>query len=96
MQALADQASGMNGAMTAPSNSEPKGGAIRGLDGVDIIDIRQVAVETNLREELLSLFHPKEGLRQLPTLLLYNERGLQLFEEVWAPDIVVVAFVVSR
>ena len=48
---------------------------------LDIIDIRRAAVETNLKEEITSLFHPKEGPRQLPTLLLYNERGLQLFEE---------------
>ena len=48
---------------------------------LDIIDIRRAAVETNLKEEIISLFHPKEGPRQLPTLLLYNERGLQLFEE---------------
>ena len=49
---------------------------------LDIIDIRQVAVETNLKAEVLSSFHPTDGPRTLPTLLLYDERGLQLFERV--------------
>lgn len=49
---------------------------------LDIIDIRLVAVEINLKDEIRSLFTPKDGPRKLPTLLLYNERGLQLFEEV--------------
>lgn len=49
---------------------------------VDIIDIRHKAVEVNLKEDILSQFHPKTGPRTLPTLLLYNERGLQLFEDV--------------
>lgn len=49
---------------------------------VDIIDIRQAAVEMNIREEIDRLFRPQEGIRRLPTLLLYDEKGLQLFEEV--------------
>lgn len=49
---------------------------------VDIVDIRRAAVEINLKEDILSQFHPKTGPRTLPTLLLYNERGLQLFEDV--------------
>jgi L-histidine Nalpha-methyltransferase / hercynylcysteine S-oxide synthase len=49
---------------------------------LDIIDIRRAAVEVNLKEEIMSMFHPKHGPRQLPTLLLYNERGLQIFEDV--------------
>ena len=48
----------------------------------DIIDIRRVAVEINLKTEITSMFRPKSGPRQLPTLLLYNESGLQLFERV--------------
>lgn len=48
----------------------------------DIIDIRRVAVEINLKTEITSMFRPKDGPRQLPTLLLYNERGLQLFERI--------------
>ena len=50
--------------------------------GPDIIDIRRAAVEINLKAEVLSLFRAKDAPRRLPTLLLYDERGLQLFEEV--------------
>jgi len=50
--------------------------------GPDIIDIRRAAVEINLKTEVLSLFRAKDAPRRLPTLLLYDERGLQLFEEV--------------
>ncbi|KAJ4380386.1 Ergothioneine biosynthesis protein 1 [Neurospora sp. IMI 360204] len=48
----------------------------------DIIDIRRVAVEINLKTEITSMFRPEDGPRQLPTLLLYNESGLQLFERI--------------
>ncbi len=50
--------------------------------GLDIVDIRAAAVEISLKEEILALFHPTTGPRKLPTLLLYDERGLQLFEDV--------------
>ncbi|GKT47329.1 ergothioneine biosynthesis protein 1 [Colletotrichum spaethianum] len=49
---------------------------------LDIIDIRRVAVETNLKDDIISMWNPTNGPRRLPTLLLYNERGLQLFEEI--------------
>ncbi|KAK1962549.1 hypothetical protein LY78DRAFT_586434 [Colletotrichum sublineola] len=51
-------------------------------NGLDIIDIRRVAVETNLKDDIISMWNPTNGPRRLPTLLLYNERGLQLFEEI--------------
>jgi hypothetical protein len=47
-----------------------------------IIDIRHTSVESNLKAEVLALFHNKNGPRMLPTLLLYDDRGLQLFEKV--------------
>ena len=47
----------------------------------NIIDIRRSPVEIDLKEDIVTLFHPKEGPRRLPTLLLYDERGLQLFED---------------
>jgi 3-dehydroquinate dehydratase len=53
---------------------------------VDIIDIRHDAVEINLKDEISQQLNPKSGLRQLPTLLLYSEKGLQLFEEVCVLD----------
>lgn len=49
---------------------------------LDIIDIRCAAVELNIKEEINSLFKAHDGPRRLPTLLLYDERGLQLFEAV--------------
>ena len=49
---------------------------------VNIIDIRRAAVEISLKSEIRTLFLSTDGPRTLPTLLLYNERGLQLFESV--------------
>ena len=49
---------------------------------IDIIDIRHDAVEVNLKDEILKSLRPESGIKTMPTLLLYNERGLQLFEEV--------------
>ena len=49
---------------------------------LNIIDIRCAAVEINIREEINSLFKAQDDPRRLPTLLLYDERGLQLFEAV--------------
>lgn len=49
---------------------------------VDIIDIRHDAVEINLKDEIMSSLRPQSGPKTMPTLLLYDERGLQLFEEV--------------
>lgn len=70
----------------------PRLGAIKEKKGVpnlqttatslDIIDIRRVAVEINLKAEVLSQFRARDGPRTLPTLLLYDEKGLQLFEKV--------------
>ncbi|KAM0279842.1 hypothetical protein ACHAQH_004393 [Verticillium albo-atrum] len=49
---------------------------------LDIIDVRRAAVEVNLKDDILSMWSPEEGPRKLPTLLLYNEKGLQLFEDI--------------
>ncbi|KAL2681016.1 Ergothioneine biosynthesis protein 1 [[Neocosmospora] mangrovei] len=48
----------------------------------DIIDIRGEHVEINLKDQIISQFNPEDGPRKLPTLLLYNERGLQIFEDI--------------
>ncbi|KAI2621365.1 DUF323 domain protein [Xylaria nigripes] len=48
----------------------------------DIIDIRRDTVKANLKEDIHTLFHPRQGPRKLPTLLLYDEKGLQLFEKI--------------
>ena len=78
---------------TVPHGAIPRLGAIKEKKGmpdvrtaagqkVDIIDIRHAAVEINLKAEVLSSFQATDGPRKLPTLLLYDERGLQLFEKV--------------
>ena len=54
---------------------------------MDIIDIRHDTVEFNLKEEIVSSLRPPSGPKKLPTLILYDERGLQLFEEVSKSDI---------
>ena len=51
----------------------------------EIVDIRSQAVTEgfNLKDDVASLLDPSDGgPRKLPTLLLYDERGLQLFEDV--------------
>lgn len=47
-----------------------------------IIDIRQDGVEMYLKDEILNQLKPESGLKHIPTILLYNERGLQIYEEV--------------
>jgi hypothetical protein len=48
---------------------------------IDIIDIRS-AIEMDLKVEILSMLKPVKGPKKMPTLLLYDERGLQIFEKV--------------
>ncbi|RKF58925.1 Ergothioneine biosynthesis protein 1 [Erysiphe neolycopersici] len=47
-----------------------------------IFDIRSSNVDNQLTEEVLKSLHSVSGSKSLPTMLLYNERGLQLFEEI--------------
>lgn len=63
---------------------KPNGAAVSASapSELDIIDIRRETVESNIKEEIMSMFHPRSGPRMLPTLLLYSKRGLQLFEDV--------------
>lgn len=49
---------------------------------LDIIDIQNARIDINLKDEILTQMNPEQGPRTLPTLLLYDERGLQLFEDV--------------
>ena len=49
---------------------------------IDIIDIRHDAFEISLKDEILSSLRPQSGPKTMPTLLLYDEPGLQWFEEV--------------
>ena len=54
----------------------------RSVSSIDIIDIRHDAVQINLKDEFMDLVRPENGPKAMPTLILYDERGLQLFEEV--------------
>ncbi|KJK91916.1 hypothetical protein H633G_04241 [Metarhizium anisopliae BRIP 53284] len=57
--------------------------ASRPRGDLDIIDIRSNRVDFNLKDEVARMVIPKDGrARKLPTLLLYDERGLQLFEDI--------------
>lgn len=49
---------------------------------IDIIDIRCDAIEMDLKDEIISMLKPAIGPKKLPTLLLYDEKGLQMFEKV--------------
>lgn len=49
----------------------------------EIIDIRSDTAGIELKSEILKGLKPKGGARKtLPTLLLYDEAGLRLFEEI--------------
>ncbi|TGO15794.1 hypothetical protein BTUL_0036g00130 [Botrytis tulipae] len=48
----------------------------------NIIDIRHDGAEIELKDEILASLRPKSGLKSLPTLLLYDERGLQIYEDI--------------
>lgn len=67
-----------------PSSGETmaKGIDLATVKALDIIDIQNARVEINLKDEILSQMNPEQGPRTLPTLLLYDEKGLQLFEDV--------------
>ena len=48
-----------------------------------IIDIRKDGALTPLVDQIRSGLHPEDGKeKKLPTLLLYNEQGLKLFEKI--------------
>ena len=54
-----------------------------GHDAVSIIDIRRGAVDFSILDELRVNLNPPEGhQKQMPTLLLYDEQGLKLFEDI--------------
>ncbi len=49
----------------------------------NIIDIRSDTAGIELKQEILSGLKPKDGgEKTLPTLLLYDDEGLRLFEEI--------------
>ena len=56
---------------------------MNGYDGVSIIDIRQEGFSVSLVDDLRAKLRPGKGEeKRLPTLLLYDERGLKIFEDI--------------
>ena len=56
---------------------------INGYDGVSIIDIRQKGFGGSLIDDIREKLRPGKGNeKRLPTLLLYDERGLKIFEDI--------------
>lgn len=55
-----------------------------GKDAVEILDIRiaKTDLDNALRNDILTGLCNPPGQRTLPTLLLYNERGLKIFEDI--------------
>ncbi len=51
--------------------------------GYEILDIRRAKIEQSVKLDLLQKLQPAAGgEKQMPTLLLYDEAGLQLFEAI--------------
>ena len=82
-----------SGYQVAQSNSlnEPRKGLKEGVFGTNldadtphqIIDIRRGRADTSLANEIYWGLRPDVGgEKTLPTLLLYDENGLKLFEEI--------------
>ena len=56
---------------------------VSGCSNVSIIDIRRDGLEYSLLDEIREKLDPASGQeRRMPTLLLYDERGLKLFEDI--------------
>ena len=50
---------------------------------VSIIDVRQGDLEISLADEIRQKLNPGNGQeKRMPTLVLYDAKGLQLFEEI--------------
>ncbi|KAI9790007.1 MAG: hypothetical protein M1816_005621 [Peltula sp. TS41687] len=66
------------------SNGYDHGGHFSGQQrAFQIMDIRRDKSQHSVRAELMEKLHPKVGEeKQMPTVLLYDETGLKLFEEI--------------
>lgn len=65
------------------SVGEPIAADAATLSSANIIDIRSDTVGFELKGEIIKGLHPESGAQKtLPTLLLYDEEGLKLFEEI--------------
>jgi len=51
--------------------------------GHSIIDIRRSTIDNSILDDLLQMLQPSDGQeKRMPTLLLYDEAGLRLFEDI--------------
>jgi len=48
----------------------------------DILDIRQHLIDMDLSNDIMTMLQPERGPKEMPTMLLYDTEGLQIFEEV--------------
>lgn len=56
---------------------------INGHDGMSILDIRPKGLDVSLVDDIQEKLRPGKGKeKRLPTLLPYDERGLEIFEEI--------------
>ena len=56
---------------------------INGQSNIDIRDIRRGKLGFSLGDEMRMMLNPEEGQeKRMPTLLLYDEQGLKLFEDI--------------
>ncbi|KAI9821822.1 MAG: hypothetical protein M1827_002404 [Pycnora praestabilis] len=63
-------------------DADPLGNRIT-KPGLEIIDIRRNKIEPSLLNDLLNQLRPRKGKEKtMPTLLLYDEAGLKLFEDI--------------
>ena len=54
-----------------------------GPDGASIIDIHQKGFSASIVDHIREQLQPGKGAeKRLPTLLLYDERGLKIFEDI--------------
>ncbi|OBT47156.1 hypothetical protein VE00_03082 [Pseudogymnoascus sp. WSF 3629] len=75
--------------LTTPSkatgaHATPPSPAHSTLEFIDIIDIRRDALGSSLDlgRDIMAQLAPARGPKKMPTLLLYDEKGLQTFEEI--------------
>lgn len=62
-----------------------------GLDKFAIIDVRRRKIAHSIRDEMLASLQPCDGKgKKMPSLLLYDEIGLKLFEAITFLDEVLV------
>lgn len=54
---------------------------------INIIDIRQHVIDMDLSNDIMSMLKPETGPKKMPTMLLYDEAGLQIFEEVHTSEL---------